>query len=74
MRKEEQNLNPKLGLFYLIGRAPALLDSWDQAFITAPLFVFLEILFAAGYRKDFHKSLMAEVEKNIKGFRLQKSK
>merc|ERR1712013_187748 len=25
------------------GRAPALLDSWDQAFITAPLFVLLEV-------------------------------
>merc|ERR1719201_1755012 len=49
------------------GRAPALLDSWDQAFITAPLFVFLEILFAAGYRKQFHSSMMKEVEKNIKG-------
>merc|ERR1711953_970478 len=56
------------------GRAPALLDSWDQAFITAPLFVFLEILFAAGYRKQFHSSMMKEVEKNIKGFQTQKSK
>jgi len=56
------------------GRAPALLDSWDQAFITAPLFVFLEILFAAGYRKQFHSSMMKEVEKNIKGFQNQKSK
>lgn len=56
------------------GRAPALLDSWDQAFITAPLFVFLEILFAAGYRKQFHSSMMKEVEKNIKGFQNQKLK
>jgi len=56
------------------GRAPALLDSWDQAFITAPLFVFLEILFAAGYRSEFHESLMKEVQNNIKSFQKQKSK
>merc|ERR1712013_479261 len=31
------------------GRAPALLDSLDQAFITAPLFVILEILCFLGY-------------------------
>jgi len=56
------------------GRAPALLDSWDQAFITAPLFVFLEILFAAGYRSEFHASMMKEVERNVKSFQKQKSK
>jgi len=55
------------------GRAPALLDSWDQAFITAPLFVFLEILFAAGYRSEFHESLMKEVQSNIKSFQKQKA-
>jgi len=56
------------------GRAPALLDSLDQALVTAPLFVFLEILFAAGYRSDFHDSLMKEVENNVKSFKKQKSK
>ena len=60
-------------LCYFLGRAPALLDSLDQAFITAPLFVFLEVLFAIGYRKEFHNSMMAQVEKNIKGFRTKKS-
>ena len=58
----------------MIGRAPALFDSIDQAFITAPLFVFLEILFFFGYRKDFHDAMMVEVEKRIKEMDKVKSK
>merc|ERR1711970_1056988 len=54
------------------GRAPALLDSWDQALITAPLFVLLEVLFFFGYRSDFYKECMGEVEKNIAAFRKSK--
>eukprot|EP01099_Mayorella_cantabrigiensis_P007347 TRINITY_DN6510_c0_g1_i1.p1 TRINITY_DN6510_c0_g1~~TRINITY_DN6510_c0_g1_i1.p1 ORF type:complete len:129 (+),score=11.98 TRINITY_DN6510_c0_g1_i1:486-872(+) len=34
------------------GRAPALLDNIYQAFFLAPLFVWLEILFALGYRPE----------------------
>merc|ERR1712141_967698 len=51
------------------GRAPALIDSWDQAFLTAPLFVLLEVLFFFGYRKEFHDRIMIQVEKNIKEFK-----
>merc|ERR1712128_181073 len=40
------------------GRAPALLDAWDQAFITAPLFVILETLCFFGYRKEFYDECM----------------
>jgi len=47
------------------GRAPALLDSWDQALITAPLFVLLEVLFFFGYRPTFYKECMKEVEQNL---------
>jgi uncharacterized membrane protein YGL010W len=42
-------------LFSNLGRAPALLDSLDQALLTAPLFVLLEILFFCGYRNEFYK-------------------
>ena len=56
------------------GRAPALLDSWDQAFITAPLFVILEILFFLGYRKQFHQDCMQEVEVELQKFRANKAK
>merc|ERR1719454_1862309 len=51
------------------GRAPALLDSWDQAFITAPLFVVLEVLFFFGYRKQFYQECMEEVNVEIAKFR-----
>ena len=56
------------------GRAPALLDSWDQAFITAPLFVILEILFFLGYRKQFYQDCMGEVRLEINKFREEKVK
>merc|ERR1712110_930331 len=56
------------------GRAPALLESWDQAFITAPLFVILEVLFFFGYRKQFYQDCMKEVEVEIKKFRAIKNK
>ncbi len=56
------------------GRAPALLDSWDQAFITAPLFVLMEFSFFFGYKKDFHARCMVQVEKNIAEFKKAKSK
>ena len=51
------------------GRAPALLDSLDQALITAPLFVVLEVLFFFGYRKQFYSDCMKEVNEEIKKFK-----
>ncbi|KAJ3579189.1 hypothetical protein NPX13_g1373 [Xylaria arbuscula] len=44
------------------GRAPALLDNLVQAIFLAPLFVWLELLFKFGYRKE----LQARVEKAVK--------
>jgi len=55
------------------GRAPALLDSWDQAFITAPLFVLMELALMFGYRRAFHEKCMVEVEKNLAEFRKRNS-
>merc|ERR1712200_64159 len=55
------------------GRAPALLDSWDQAFITAPLFVLLEVPFFFGYRNTFYRECMKEVETNIAEFKKAKA-
>jgi len=55
------------GLFE--GRAPALLDSLDQALLTAPLFVFMEIFFFFGYRPKLHAEVMAQVEANISEFK-----
>lgn len=47
------------------GRAPALLDNLVQAFLMAPLFVLLEVLFNFGYRKDFQAKMWKRVEKEI---------
>ncbi len=47
------------------GRAPALLDNLMQAFVMAPLFVLLEVLFFFGYRKDLQKRMSVKVMKEI---------
>ena len=51
------------------GRAPALLDSLDQALITGPMFVLLEVLFFLGYRKKFHQKMMKQVKRNVALFK-----
>ena len=55
------------------GRAPALLDNLFQARVTAPLFVFVEGLFAAGLLKDFKRASDAEVAKLLAKFRAGKA-
>lgn len=49
------------------GRAPALLDNLIQAIFLAPFFVWLEVLFALGYRPELKarldKSVALEVQK-----------
>ena len=47
------------------GRAPALLDNLVQAIFLAPLFVWLEILFAFGYRPELKARLDESVEKEL---------
>lgn len=51
------------------GRAPAFLDNLVQAFLMAPLFVLLEVMFKFGYKPDFHKRANAIASKNIAEFR-----
>lgn len=43
------------------GRAPALLDNIVGAFVLAPFFVHLELLFMLGYRPVLHKQLQNDV-------------
>lgn len=52
-------------------RAPALLDNLIQAFLLAPLFVWMEILFALGYRPELKSRLDTAVEKEIARFKQQ---
>ncbi|KAJ1931796.1 hypothetical protein FBU59_006593 [Linderina macrospora] len=50
-------------------RAPALLDNLVQAFVMAPFFVFLEILFKLGYRPSLDRELRSKVGVKILEFR-----
>jgi uncharacterized membrane protein YGL010W len=50
-------------------RAPALLDNLVQAFLLAPLFVWMEILFFLGYRPELRARYHQSVEKEIAAFR-----
>ncbi|TMW67562.1 hypothetical protein Poli38472_011182 [Pythium oligandrum] len=54
-------------------RKPALLDSLDQAVITAPMFVLLEVLFSLGYRPKLFKRVMQQVEVNVAAFHGKKA-
>jgi uncharacterized membrane protein YGL010W len=54
------------------GRAPALLDNLVQAIFLAPLFVWLEILFAFGYRPELKARLDESVEKELTKFKAEK--
>lgn len=56
------------------GRAPALLDNLVQAFLLAPLFVWMEILFFFGYRPELKSRYDKSVEKEIAAFRKQQNK
>lgn len=54
------------------GRAPALLDNLFQAFFLAPLFVWLEILFALGYRPELQKRVNSMVKQDIAKFKSER--
>jgi 2-hydroxy fatty acid dioxygenase len=54
------------------GRAPALLDNVFQAFFLAPLFVWLEVLFALGYRPELKSRVDKLVEGDVEKFRREK--
>lgn len=56
------------------GRAPALLDNLFQAIFLAPLFVWLEVLFAIGYRPDLQSRVNKAVQVEIAKFRAGKVK
>lgn len=56
------------------GRAPALLDNLVQAIFLAPFFVWLEGLFALGYRPELRGRLEKQVEEDIAVYRAGKLK
>lgn len=57
------------GHMVLEKRRPALVDSMIQAFMTAPLFVWFELLFLFGYRRQLYRNVQKQVKSNIAVFR-----
>jgi 2-hydroxy fatty acid dioxygenase len=55
------------------GRAPALLDNLFQALFLAPLFVWLETLFALGYRPELKERVEKMALEDIKKYREEKA-
>ena len=56
------------------GRAPALLDNLVQALFLAPFFVWMEILFACGYRPELHARVENAVQKEVEKYQKSKTK
>ena len=56
------------------GRAPALFDSLFQSLVLAVFFVFMEVMFALGYRPALHKRLQNRIGKEVLAYRQQKSR
>ena len=56
------------------GRSPALLDNLFQAFMMAPLFVLMEVLFMFGYRREFRDRVQKVVDVNVREFQQSKLK
>ena len=50
-------------------RRPALLDSFFQSLVLAPLFVWFELLFLLGYRKDLRDEVQRRSAENIAAWR-----
>lgn len=55
------------------GRAPALLDNLVQAIFLAPLFVWLELLFKFGYRRELRQRVEKAVQVEVAKFRSNKA-
>ncbi|CDH50332.1 duf962 domain protein [Lichtheimia corymbifera JMRC:FSU:9682] len=55
-------------------RRPKLVDNLVQALVSAPYFVFFEVLFALGYRPSLRKQVEVEVQKDIAEFRAKQEK
>lgn len=56
------------------GRSPAFLDNLFQAFMMAPIFVLMEVMFSFGYKSDFKKMMHKQAIENIVKFRTEQNK
>jgi uncharacterized membrane protein YGL010W len=57
------------GHIILEKRRAALMDSFFQSLILAPLFVWFEFLFFLGFFPEFHRELKGRIGKNILEYR-----
>lgn len=62
-----------VGHFVFEGRAPALMTNLYQAFLMAPIFVLMEMVFLAGGKKKLYKSIAAKVKEELAAFEIQKA-
>ncbi|MES1910022.1 MAG: hypothetical protein MHM6MM_002688 [Cercozoa sp. M6MM] len=67
-------LQVQVGHVMLEKRKPALMDSFMQSFVTAPLFVALEVAFFFGYRRELQREVDAEVKKIHQRWREESAK
>jgi len=56
------------------GRAPALLDNLVQALFLAPFFVWMEVLFACGYRPELQSRVESAVQIEVERYHESKNK
>lgn len=62
------------GHFFFERRAPALLDNIFQAFLLAPLFIFMELLFVLGYRPALLKRVRDKTKIAITTYKMGKER
>ena len=55
-------------------RSPAFLENMMQAFLLAPLFVFMEFLFVLGYRPALQKRIHEKIKAAISTYKLRKER
>lgn len=55
------------------GRAPAFMENFGHSFLTAPFFIWLDILFRLGYRPELRQRVEASVQKNVAAWKREKS-
>lgn len=62
-----------VGHGFFEGRAPALRKNTQQALVLAPMFCWLEFLFALGYRSDLKARVDVLIEKDVADFKKQQA-
>ncbi|KAI8350866.1 hypothetical protein BD560DRAFT_427343 [Blakeslea trispora] len=54
-------------------RSPKLLDNLVQAIVSAPYFVFFEVLFFFGYRPQLYKEVMTDINRDVAAFKAKRA-